>query len=140
MPSSVRLDDGAILTAVRYRPFIDAYLSQDEGESWERLRRPAPKTGGNPPSLVKLHDGRLVLTYGYREPPFGIRAVLSADQGRSWSEPFVLRDDGGSWDLGYTRTAQRPDGKLVTVYYYNLGEDSERFIAGTIWDPGSPAD
>jgi hypothetical protein len=137
MPSSLRLEDGAILTAVRYRPFIDAYLSRDDGKTWQRLSRPAPETGGNPPSLLALQDGRLVLTYGFREPPFGIRAVFSGDQGRTWSEPFVLRDDGGSWDLGYTRTVQRPDGLLVTVYYYNLGEDSERFIAATIWDPGS---
>jgi BNR repeat-like domain len=137
MPSSLRLDDGAILTAVRYRPFIDAFLSRDDGKTWQRLSRPAPETGGNPPSLRALEDGRLVLTYGYREPPFGIRAVFSEDEGRTWSEPFVLRDDGGSWDLGYTRTVQRPDGRLVTVYYYNLGEDSERFIGATIWDPGS---
>ena len=49
----------------------------------------------------------------------------------------MLRDDGGSWDLGYTRTVQRPDGKLVTVYYYNLDKDAERFIGATIWDPGA---
>lgn len=139
-PSSVRLDDGALLTAVRYRPYIDLFTSEDEGKSWERLSRPAPATGGNPPSLSRLRDGRLVLSYGYREEPFGIRAVFSQDAGRSWSEPFVLRDDGGSWDLGYTRTVQRPDGRLVTVYYYNLGADSERFIGATIWDPGSPAE
>ena len=54
----------------------------------------------------------------------------------SWGEEIVLRDDGGNWDLGYTRTLQRPDGKLVTVYYYNTDKDSERFIAATIWDPG----
>jgi len=24
---------------------------------------------------------------------------------------------------------------LVTVYYYNLSVDSERFIAATIWEP-----
>ncbi len=25
---------------------------------------------------------------------------------------------------------------MVTVYYYNLDADSERFIGATIWDPG----
>jgi hypothetical protein len=86
--------------------------------------------------MLELQDGRLVLSYGYRKEPYGIRAVFSHDQGKTWSEPFVLRDDGGAWDLGYTRTLERPDGKLVTVYYYNLDKDSERFIGATIWDPG----
>jgi len=49
-----------------------------------------------------------------------------------------LRKDGGTWDLGYTRTVQRPDGKLVTVYYFNDSKDSERYIAATIWDPDGP--
>ncbi len=137
MPSSVRLDDGSILTLIRYRKHIDAYLSRDDGKTWEYYGRPAPKTGGNPPSLVKLRDGRLVLTYGYRLEPYGIRARISEDEGKTWGGEIILRDDGGNWDLGYTRTLQRPDGKLVTVYYYNTDKDAERFIAATIWDPGA---
>jgi hypothetical protein len=143
MPSSVRLSKDRILTTIRYRKFIDAYVSGDDGRTWEKLSRPAPATGGNPPSLVELEDGRLVLTYGYRLEPYGIRARISNDRGQTWGEEIVLRDDGGNWDLGYTRTVQRPDGKMVTVYYYNLDADSERFIGATIWDPGTagkPAD
>ena len=71
--------------------------------------------------------------------PYGIRARISQDRGETWGDEIVLRDDGGNWDLGYTRTVQRPDGKIVTVYYYNLDADSERFIGATIWDPGAPA-
>jgi hypothetical protein len=137
MPSSVRLPSGRILTTVRYRDYIEAYASDDDGQTWEDLSRPAPETGGNPPSLVMLQDGRLVLTYGYREEPYGIRARISGDEGKTWGDEIVLRDDGGSWDLGYTRTVQRPDGKMVTVYYYNLDANTERFIAATIWDPGT---
>jgi hypothetical protein len=29
---------------------------------------------------------------------------------------------GGNWDLGYSRTVQRPDGKLLTMYYYSMDE------------------
>jgi hypothetical protein len=97
--------------------------------------RAVPDTGrGNPPSLLRMKDGRLVITYGYRAEPYGIRARVSTDQGRTWDDEIVLRDDGGTWDIGYTRTVQRPDGKLVTVYYYNVG-DTERFIGGTVWEP-----
>jgi hypothetical protein len=64
---------------------------------------------GNPPSLLKLRDGRLALIYGYRRPPFGIRARISKDLGKTWSDEFVLRTDGGATDL----TPERPDRKIV---------------------------
>jgi hypothetical protein len=50
---------------------------------------------------------------------------------------MVLRNDGGCWDLGYVRSVQRPDGKIVAVYYFNEAPDRERYIAATIWDPGN---
>ncbi|MCC6265694.1 MAG: exo-alpha-sialidase [Bryobacterales bacterium] len=136
MPSSARLPGGAILTAIRYREWIDLYRSDDDGNNWKHVSRPAPKTGGNPPSMVRLSDGRIALTYGYRIEPCGIRARLSKDEGETWGDEIVLRDDGGNWDLGYPRTVQRTDGKLVTVYYYNTDTHAERFIGATIWDPG----
>ena len=37
------------------------------------------------------------------------------------------------WDFGYTRTIQRTDGKLVTLYYYTTVENPEQHIAATIW-------
>ena len=134
MPSSVRLSAHDILTAVRYRQWIDLYRTNDNGLTWQYAGRPAPGID-NPPSLVHLRDGRLVLTYGRREAPFGIRARVSADEGKTWSPEIVLRADGGCWDLGYTRSVQRPDGKVVTVYYYNTDCAAERFIAATIWQP-----
>jgi hypothetical protein len=136
MPSTVRLSPTHLYTTVRYRRFIDAFRSTDNGTTWEAAGRPVPDTGrGNPPSLVRLRDGRLVLTYGYRAEPYGIRARVSTDEGKTWSDDLVLRRDGGNWDLGYTRTVERPDGRLVTVYYYNLAADAERFIGATIWKP-----
>lgn len=137
MPSSLRLPGGAILTAIRHRRWIDLYRSDDDGRSWRALDRPAPDTGGgNPPSMVRLRDGRLVITYGYRSTPFGIRARLSRDDGKTWSDEIMLRTDGGGGDLGYPRTVERPDGKLLTVYYFNENAQRERYIGGTLWDPG----
>ena len=104
---------------------------------WQHVCRPVPDTGqgGNPPALVLLQDGRLCLTYGYRAAPYGIRARLSRDDGNSWGKEIILRDDGGSYDLGYTRTLQRPDGTLVTVYYYNDTPGGAAYIAATLWRP-----
>ena len=143
MPATVRLSSTALLTAIRRKEgpqhWIEAYLSNDDGKSWNLLDRPAPSTGdnsGNPPSMLKLKDGRLAIAYGYRAKPFGMRARLSNDDGRTWDKEIHLRDDGGCWDLGYPRTVQRPDSKLVTIYYFNDNPNQERYIAATIWDPG----
>ena len=145
MPASVRLPDTRILAAVRCqeggtdrrRNWIDLYQSEDEGTSWTYLSRPVENAGngGNPPAMLLLEDGRVCITYGYRDAPFGIRAVLSDDGGTTWSEDIVLRDDGGNHDVGYTRSVQRADGQVVTVYYYDDHPDSERYIAATIWKP-----
>jgi BNR repeat protein len=141
MPSSIRLSKTRILTTLRRKEgpehWIDAWITDDNGASWRFLNRPAPTTGGsvgNPPSLLILKDGRLALLYGYRSAPYGIRARLSGDKGLSWSPEIVLRNDGGCWDLGYPRSVQRPDGKIVTAYYYNDHPNRERYIAATLWE------
>jgi hypothetical protein len=81
-----------------------------------------------------LRDGRLCATYGYREAPYGIRARLSTDNGKTWGREIHVRDDGCTWDIGYTRTFQRTDGKIVTVYYYATAERPEQHIVATIWE------
>jgi hypothetical protein len=123
-----------LFTAVRHREFIDTFQSNDEGVNWQRIGVAVP-SAENPPSLLKLRDGRLALIYGRRIQPFGIRARFSSDNGKTWSDETVLRSDGGNWDLGYVRSVQRPDGKIVSVYYFNDSPDKERFIGATIWDP-----
>jgi predicted neuraminidase len=142
MPSTVRLRPAELLTAIRRRDgsksWIETYRSRDAARSWRLEGMPAPDLGeGNPASLIRLADGRLCLTYGYRAPPFGIRARLSGDGGRTWAEEVVLRGDGGGRDLGYPRSAQRTDGRVVTVYYFHDQPNSDRYIAATIWDPGA---
>jgi hypothetical protein len=145
MPSTVRLSPKVLLTTLRQKGgeshWIDAYISEDDGLNWRFLNRPVAYTGafvGNPPSTIRLKDGRIALTYGYRSAPFGIRAKLSNDDGKTWGEEIMLRDDAGCGDLGYPRTVQRVDGKIVTVYYFNDDMYAERYIAASIWDPGPP--
>lgn len=148
MPSSVRLPSTRILTAVRCRgdsnepdpaqSWFDLYASDDAGRTFTHLAKPVASTGrgGNPPALLRLRDGRLCLLYGHRAVPFGIRAVVSNDDGATWQEPVILRDDGGNHDLGYPRAVERADGAVVAVYYTNDHADGERYVAATIWHPG----
>ncbi len=143
MPSTVRLSRTELVTTIRRldapRSWIDAYASHDNGLTWTFLATPEPDTGeGNPPSLIRLRDGRLCLVYGYRKSPFGLRARLSDDRGKTWGDPIVLRDDGGSRDLGYVRSVVRPDGQVVALYYYHDRSRPERYLAATIWDPAKP--
>jgi hypothetical protein len=86
--------------------------------------------------MVRLRDGRIAVTYGYRGAPYGIRARLSEDEGKSWGKEIVLRGDGATWEVGYTRTVQRADGRMVTVYYFAEERERERVIAATVWEAG----
>ncbi len=145
MPSTVRLSPEHLLMTTRRREgpneprrrWIDTWQSRDNGGSWQFMNDAVADVGeGNPPSMIALRDGRLCLTYGVRKAPFDVRAVFSSDEGRTWSEPFVLQTGGGGRDLGYPRTLQRPDGKVVTVYYYYPSDSPYRRILATIWDAG----
>jgi BNR repeat-like domain len=143
MPASVRLGPKELLTAIRRRDdpkkWIETYRSLDDGSNWRLDTVPVPDNGeGNPASLIRLSDGRLCLTYGVRAKPFRMCAKLSNDGGRTWTEELVLRDDGAGRDIGYPRSVQRPDGKIVTIYYFwDAKTGPERYIAATIWEPPS---
>lgn len=140
MPTTVRLADGRFYSVVRARDDGTHRLvgveSADEGRTWTQVAVPVADAGrGNPGALLRLADGRLCLSYGHRARPFGIRAVLSRDDGRTWGRPVVLRDDAADWDVGYPCAVQRPDGAIVTAYYFNDAHSPERYIAATIWHP-----
>jgi len=142
MPSTVRISPTELVCTVRElevpnKSWINAYVSRDNGKNWSFLSQPVPDTGeGNPPSLNKLPDGRLSLIYCVRKAPFKLEARLSSDNGQTWSEPMVLRDDIAGRDIGYVRSILRADGKVVAVYYIHVNGNPTRFIGGTIWDPG----
>ncbi len=140
MPSSIRINSNEFLTALRCRDgdksWIESFRTNDVGKSWQLDSIPVPSTGeGNPASMIRLADGRVCLTYGYRAEPFGVRARLSNDNGRTWGPELTLRGQGGGRDVGYPRSIQRPDGKVVTIYYFHDRPQSERYIAATIWKP-----
>ena len=141
MPASARLKDGSIVVTIRRRDgdrsWISAYKSTDGGMNFQYLGIPVADTGeGNPPSLIALRDGRLCLTYAYRAAPYAMCAKFSDDGGHTWSEELVLRNDGTTRDIGYPRSVQRPDGKVVVVYYFASPETNpDRYIGATIFTP-----
>ena len=139
------LRDGRILASVRFQRdardviWTDIFESQDGARTWRFLSR--VNDWGAPGDIVEMADGRIVCVYGYRLAPYGVRARISQDGGRSWGSEIILRDDGGSWDLGYPRVVETSPGKLLAVYYHNLRDDpvqlngGVRHIARTIFTP-----
>jgi sialidase-1 len=94
--------------------------STDRGKTWSV---PHPiGVWGLPSHLLRLRDGRLLVSYGYRRAPFGNQARASEDDGRTWSAALILSDDGASGDLGYPSTAEVAEGRFVTVWYESRKE------------------
>jgi Neuraminidase (sialidase) len=92
--------------------------SSDGGKTWTT---PHPiGVWGMPSHLLRLHDGRLLMSYSHRRAPFGNQARISEDEGRTWSEAIIISGDGASGDLGYPSTVEMPDGGLVTVWYESM--------------------
>ncbi len=89
--------------------------SDDGGRTWSV---PHPiGVWGLPSHLLRLRDGRLLMTYGHRRAPLGNLARVSGDGGRTWSEPLAVSADGTSGDLGYPSTVELGDGTLLSAWY-----------------------
>lgn len=89
--------------------------SSDGGRTWS-----TPHTigvWGLPSHLLRLRDGRLLMSYGYRRQPYGNQARISSDHGKTWSEPVTISADGASGDLGYPSTVELANGELLTLWY-----------------------
>jgi hypothetical protein len=89
--------------------------SSDGGKTWSEPH--SIGVWGLPSHLLKLHSGKLLMTYGHRRAPFGNQARVSDDGGKSWSEPVIVSGDGAGGDLGYPSTVELADGTLLTVWY-----------------------
>ncbi len=129
---------GDIIAMIRSEPPAGGPLyttfSTDRGISWA----PVQKTNiwGYPAHLLRLHDGRMLCSYGYRRAPMGIRAVIS-DDGRSWEveNELVIRCDGmgNGGDLGYPISIETEPGRIATIYYMT-NEDGVTHVAVTHWE------
>ena len=105
--------------------------STDGGKNWTV---PHPiGVWGLPSHLLRLRDGRLLMSYGHRRKPFGNQARFSSDEGESWSEPIELSGDGIGGDLGYPSTVELEDGGFVSVWYERLAGSPMAQIRQAKW-------
>ena len=105
--------------------------SKDGGKTFEKWENMGFQ--GHPFHALRLPDKRVLLTYGYRHKPYGIRAKILNSECSDFktAKEFILREDGGNSDIGYTWSIMLDDNRVLIAYYYNL-EDGNRFIGGTI--------
>ena len=125
---------GDIVAFLRTANFEDQACiarSTDGGKSFSQWKSMGFQ--GHPLNALRLPDNRVLLTYGYRHKPFGIRArILNAECTDFATAPeIILRDDGGNGDIGYTWPVQLDNKRVLVVYYFNK-ENGTRHIAGTI--------
>ena len=135
-PHTVELQSGRILCGIRVHDGggITVHLchSDDGGQTWSE-----PKPLGNcgaPPHFLMHSSGAVILSYGRREVPYGQRALISYDDGETFTKEVVLRGDATNADLGYPTTTELDDGTLVTVYYQSAeNSDPFRSLLYTKW-------
>jgi sialidase-1 len=138
-PGIVRTKTGRIIAGLRNHAEDNAIwmtYSDDDGKTWV----PKWKTEmiGHPVDLIQLKDGRIMASYGMRQvhtKPGGIRACFSSDNGKTWdiNTEVQIRNDFINVDVGYPESLEMPDGRIFTVYYFNLF--AKYFIGGTYWKP-----
>ncbi len=108
-------------------------MSKDGGRTWTVAED--MDFHGSPPHILRHSSGAWAMTYGWRHPGYGQRARISRDEGATWGEELILRDDGPDGDLGYPCSVELKDGSIFTVYYQKAEGDPVRTsILWTKWN------
>jgi Neuraminidase (sialidase) len=114
------LPDGKVLAALRSETggHVAIAASKDGGRTWS-VPNQITRDKEHPGDLIRLKNGDILLTYGERNKPFGVEAIVSHDEGKTWDKnsKTVLADDAASTDCGYPSSVQLPNGNIVSIYY-----------------------
>ncbi len=142
-PHTAELADGTLICHIRvqkYSPEPDKNIftvfqseSKDKGLTWSKPRQILERLGGSPAHLLVHSSGVLLSTYGYRQSPFGVKVMLSTDNGASWETGHDLYINGVNEDLGYPCTVELKDKSLFTVFYAHRAEEEPAVILGQKW-------
>ena len=145
----VRAADGALVVALRtaqppdYPSYTDHWRrlttarSTDDGRTWTH-RQVHFKYGKVHSDLVKLKDGRLLLTYAARMGELdgmiyhGIEAVISGDHGKTWDwdKRFILFRWAMHQSMHSPCSLQLADGRILTLFLYHYGAQWGRNTVG----------
>ena len=126
-PHAVQLPDGTLLCHIRVHAKnarnshggvqeMQVFQSEsyDNGKSWTT---PHYLTQGSPCHLFVHSSGAVISAYGHREEPYGIRVMISFDNGKTWDKDHQIFTYLPFSDLGYPSTCELSDGSLLTIFY-----------------------
>ena len=135
-PHAVQLADGRVIVHIRNHNEQDrGHILQSESTDGGKTFSVPRDSGlvGLPAHLLVLRDGRLLTTYGYRHLPYGNRAAISADGGRTWSAPIILDEKPAARDIGYPSSVELADGSILSVWYERLPNDTLASVQAARW-------
>ena len=143
-PHAIQLDDGTILCHIRVQNIGKSSIaggvfttyqsvSNDNGKTWTKPEPLLDIKGGAPAHIMKHSSGVLISTYGYREAPYGVKAMFSCDNGKTWDVGHDIYVNGVSPDLGYPSTVEMHDGSLLTAFYACPAKDAPAIIMQQRW-------
>lgn len=141
-PHVCETSDGRIIGIIRKNCEVEKRgmyqtESTDGGYTWsepKEILKDGQPIKGYPPHLLKLKDGRVLLSYGYRLEPYGEKACLSSDDGKTWDvENEIMISEAPNGDLGYPSSVELDDGEIFTVYYQVDKAGEMPCLMGTIW-------
>ena len=136
-PHVVEASNGTLIAMFRHHGNPGHYYlwqtaSKDGGHTWTELHQ--TPIWGYPPHLIRLNNGWLLVVYGRRKAPFGERACISRDNGKTWDvEHEITLTDAPNSDLGYPASVQLKDGSIITVYYQQEKAGEKTCLMSTHW-------
>jgi hypothetical protein len=130
----LHLGDGRWLASSREETtrHVELFRSDDYGHTWRRsgpLTLPEQHTS----HLLRLRDGRVLLSYGNRcRNNAGVEVRTSDDEGDTWGPPVRLADTPSA-DCGYPSTVQLDDSRMLTAYYTQISGAYHYEMRVTAW-------
>jgi hypothetical protein len=124
----LHLGDGKWLAAARISE-LQLYASTDDGQTWQS-RGAVTQASQHPGHLLRLADGRLLLSYGNRTADRGVDVRFSQNEGATWSQPYRVSDF--QRDGGFPASVQLPDGQILTAFYAQTTSQCDRYHMGVV--------
>ncbi len=105
--------------------------SPDLGQSWSPFK--LHDIRGEPFHALYVGNNKLLLSYGYREQPYGIRCCLvdAELEDIDHAMEYIVRDDAACADMGYPWSVSLEKNNIAIVYYMT-GKDGVRYIAASV--------
>lgn len=141
-PYMIELPSGKMICHIRAEGKREDYnefsmfqsVSYDSGKTWSVPERLLGKRGGAPAHLMLHSSGVLICMYTWREAPYEIRAIVSEDEGVTWSEPITVCDTNSiTRDIGYPMSVELEDGEILTVFYAHDAKNAPAVIKQIRW-------